>query len=393
MPAACPDPLPGVAATAARSPELVVDLAAIRHNVAFLAELAAPAALMVVVKADGYGHGAVEVARAAREAGATWLGTATVGEALTLRDAGDTGRLLCWLDAPGPDPARLIEADIDLTAYSVDELDRIAAAVGDTPARVQLKIDTGLIRGGAAYADWPALVARAREHELARRLTVTGIWSHYASADDPDHPANTAQERVFDDAVAMARAAGLEPEVCHLSNSAGTLLRPHARYDLVRCGIASYGLDPAPGVTPRELADQLRPAMTATAALAMVKDVDAGQGVSYGHTWIADVATTVGLVPVGYADGVSRHLSNVGEVRVLGRRRPIRGRICMDQFCIDLGGEHPPVGTSVVLFGDGRDGAPTAQDWADTIGTISYEIVTRVGGRFRRVYVDQEDAR
>ncbi|GAB3771284.1 alanine racemase [Nocardioides ginsengisegetis] len=369
--------------------EIVVDLAAVRHNVATL-KAATGVAMMTVVKADGYGHGMAQVAAAARQGGADWLGVATIDEALALRAAGDTGPVLCWLGVPGEDYAAAIEADVDVTAYSVAELDEIRMAVVAVgrPARVQLKVDTGLSRGGAPADRWADVVAEARAGEDARIWTVTGIWSHFACSDEPEHPANDAQERAFRDALAVADEAGLRPEVRHLSNSAGALLRPSARFDLVRCGLASYGLDPAPGHTS-DLG--LVPAMTVRARLAMVKHVATGAGVSYGHTWVADHATTVGLVPVGYGDGVPRHASNVAETWVAGKRRPVRGRICMDQFVVDLGGELPPAGQDVVLFGTGRDGAPTAQDWAEACGTISYEIVTRIGGRMTRTYVDQEE--
>lgn len=370
-------------------PEVVVDLGAIRRNVAFLREHCAPAAIMTVVKADGYGHGIVESARAAREAGSEWLGTATVAEAMALRESGDTGRILCWLDAPGPDPTAAIDADLDLTAYSIDELDRIAAT--GLPARVQLKVDTGLSRGGATLADWPALVAHAAELERAGRLTITGIWSHLSSSDEPDSPANDRQEERFREALAVAEAAGLRPEVRHLANSAGALLRPSARFDLVRCGLASYGLDPAPGVTPPEIAGRLEPAMTVQAPLAMVKPIEAGESVSYGATWTAERPTTLGLVPMGYGDGIPRHASSAGEVEVEGERRPMRGRVCMDQFVVDLGGDTPPVGETAVIFGNGRGGEPTAQDWAEASDTISYEIVTRMRGRYPRRYVDTGD--
>ncbi|NHC24732.1 alanine racemase [Nocardioides sp. IC4_145] len=369
--------------------EVVVDLAAIRHNVRTLAEHCG-VAMMTVVKADGYGHGMVEVARAAREAGSSWLGVATIDEALALRAAGDTGRVLCWLTVPGEDQAAAIAAGVDVTAYSLAELAEVEAAVGrvGTPARLQLKIDTGLSRGGSTYADWPALVEAARAGEVAGHWRVTGIWTHPASADEPDDPANDSQEQVFRDALDVAAAAGLEPEVRHFANSAAAILRPSARFDLVRCGIASYGLDPAPGHTP-DLG--LVPAMTARATLAMVKDVEAGAGVSYGHTWVADRATTLGLVPVGYGDGVPRSLSNRASVGIAGAQRPVRGRVCMDQLVVDLDGERPEPGTDVVLFGTGRDGAPTAQDWAEAAGTISYEIVTRFGGsRVVRTHVDSE---
>lgn len=369
-------------------PGIVVDVAAIRRNVSFLRELCAPAALMTVVKADGYGHGLVEAARAAREGGADWLGTATVAEALALRAAGDTGRLLCWLDAPGPDPAAAVRADLDLTAYTIDELDRIAET--GLPARVQLKVDTGLSRGGCPLADWPALVAHARALEQRGAIRVTGIWSHLACADEPDHPANDQQETRFDEALVLAEEAGLRPEVRHLANSAATLLRPSARRDLVRCGLASYGLDPAPGVTPSALADQLEPAMRVQAPVVLVKRIEAGESVSYGHTWTAPEATTLGLVPLGYGDGVPRHASSRAWVQVAGRRRPIRGRVCMDQFVVNLDGDTPPVGEEAVLFGSGDQGEPTAQDWAEASGTISYEIVTRMRGRHPRRYVDSE---
>lgn len=366
--------------------EIVVDLGAIRHNVRRLRELAG-VAMMTVVKADGYGHGLAEAAGAAREAGAEWLGVATIDEALALRAADDTGRILCWLTVPSEDLAPVVAADIDVTAYTLAELDAIRAAVADAgrPARLQLKIDTGLSRGGAPMAAWPDLVAAARRGEQDGAWTVTGIWSHLAASDEPDHPANDAQEAVFHEALAIAATAGLRPEVRHLANSAAAILRPSSRFDLVRVGIASYGLDPAPGHTP-DLG--LRPAMTARATLALSKPLAAGASVSYGHIWTADRATTVGLVPVGYADGVPRHASNVAEVQVAGRRRPIRGRICMDQFVVDLDGELPAPGADVVLFGDGGHGEPTAQDWAEAAGTISYEIVSRIGGRMTRRYVD-----
>jgi alanine racemase len=345
-------------------------------------------ASMTVVKADGYGHGMVEVARAAREAGSEWLGVATIDEALALRAAGDEGRLLCWLTVLGEDYAAAVAEDLDVTAYSVAELDEIAAAVHAVgrPARVQLKVDTGLSRGGAPLDRWPEVVAAARAGEEAGTWRVTGIWSHFACSDEPDHPANDAQETAFRQALEAAAGAGLRPEVRHLANSAAALLRPSSRFDLVRLGLASYGLDPAPGHTPRIA---LVPAMTVRATLVMSKPVRAGSGVSYGHTWVADSDTTVGLVPAGYGDGVLRHASNRAHVLVGGTQRPIRGRVCMDQFVIDLGGDLPAPGEDVVLFGPGTGGEPTAQDWADAAGTISYEIVTRIGGRFTRRFTNQ----
>ena len=369
--------------------EIVVDVAAIRHNVRILKDLVsvdAPVQVMAVVKADGYGHGMAEAAAAARDGGADWLGVATIEEALDLREAGDRGPLLCWLSAPGDDFAAAVAAGVEVTAYSVAELDEIAAVGG---ARVQLKLDTGLSRGGAPRAEWQGLFAAAAAHESTGRMRVTGIWSHFAASDEPAHPANDAQESQFREALRLADAAGLDPEVTHLANSAATILRPSSHFDLVRCGIAAYGLDPAPGVSPRL---GLRPAMTVRARLLMSKEIAAGEGVSYGHTWVADRDTTVGVVPAGYAEGIPRRAGNTASVWVDDSLRPVRGRMCMDQFVVDLHGELPPPGTEVVLFGPGDLGEPTAQDWADAAGTISYEIVTRLGGRLARRHVDSDDA-
>ena len=368
--------------------ELVVDLDALRANVRTLAAACAPAALMVVVKADGYGHGMVPVARAAREAGADWLGVATIDEALCLRRAGDTGPLLCWLGVPGEDFAAAITADVDVTAYTTAEVTEIAAAARRTGrrARLQLKVDTGLSRGGATAADWPGVVAAALAASRDGDVEVTGTWSHFACADDPDHPANAAQEQAFAAALDVAEEAGLAPGLRHLCNSAGALTRPRARYDLVRCGLAAYGLSPVPDHrTSEDLG--LVPVMTARAQVALTKQVAAGAGLSYGHTYVAERDTTVALVPVGYGDGVPVHGSSVAPVLVAGERRTVSGRVCMDQFLVDVDGQPVSAGDEVVLFGDGATGAPTAEEWARACGTISYEIVTRVGGRFRRRYV------
>lgn len=386
--------------------EIVVDLDAIEANVRRLAAAAGPARLMVVVKADGYGHGMVPVARAARRAGAPWLGAAVLEEALALREAGDTGRILTWLTVPGEDVRAGVRAGLDLTAYSVAEVEHVRAAARDTGvrARLQLKIDTGLHRGGATETAWPAVVQAALDAQRSGEVEVTGMWSHLACADEPDHPANGAQEGVFARAVSVAEDAGLRFEVRHLANSAATLVRPSAHWDLVRCGIAAYGLTPDPVLgTATELG--LRQAMTVRSHLVLVKPVAAGEAVSYGHTWRAPRDTVVGLVPLGYGDGIPRHASSGpdgrgAEVLVGGRRAPVRGRICMDQFVVELG--HPAdggiparAGDPVTLLGS-ADGAPSAQDWADAAGTIGYEIVTRMRGRQQRRYVGahaEEDTR
>jgi alanine racemase len=373
--------------------EVVVDLDRIRDNVASLYDRVDGRAVMAVVKADGYGHGLVPSARAARSGGASWLGVAVLDEALALRAAGDSGRILSWLAAPGERWQATIAAGIDVAAYSSLQLAEIctaARAVGQ-PAAVQLKVDSGLGRGGAPVADWAALVAVARAAESEGVVKVTGLWSHFAYADEPDHPTIASQERQFAEALDVAAAVGLRPEVRHLANSAATLTRPAAWYDLVRPGLAIYGLSPVPQVaTPADFG--LRPAMSLRARLALVKRVPAGQGVSYGHAYTTRTQTTLGLVPLGYADGVPRHASNRAPVLAAGRRRTIAGRVCMDQFMLDLGEDQAQAGDEVVLFGAGDSGEPTAQDWADAAGTISYEIVSRIGTRVARRYVGEGGA-
>jgi alanine racemase len=374
-----------VAAAAATRPpqvEAVVDLDAFAANLAALAATAPTSALMTVVKANAYGHGAVPMARAARAAGSTWLGVATVDEALALRAAGDAGPLLCWLASPGADYASAVDAGVEVTASSVDQLDEILAAAPGRP-RVQLKVDTGLSRNGALGDQWSALVSAAASAQSAGRVEVTGVWSHLACADEPAHPANDAQEQVFRAAVDELAAAGLEPGLRHLANSAATLTRPSAHLDLVRVGIAAYGIRPAPGLT---YATPLTPVLTLRARLAQVKRVPAGSGVSYGHQWVAERDTTLGLVPMGYGDGLAVSASNRAELQVGGRRVPLVGRVCMDQVVVDLG-EHPARrGDVATLFGPGHDGEPTAEDWAQAAGTIAYEVVTRLGGRTQRTY-------
>ena len=344
---------------------------------------------MAVVKADAYGHGLLPCAAAARTAGASWLGVALFEEALALRAAGDTGRILTWLGVPGDSFAECIAADIDVSAYNVDMLAEIVAAAAATglPARVHLKIDTGLSRGGATAADWPQLCARAQQAEAEGVITVVGVWSHFAYADAPGHATITAQLAEFEEALAVAAAAGLTPEVRHIANSAATLTLPAAHFDLVRPGIAVYGISPGPEVgTEVELG--LRPVMTMAARLVQVKRVDAGRGVSYGHTYTTSGETTVGLVPVGYADGLPRAASNVGPVFAAGRERTIAGRVCMDQVVLDFGADAAAAGDEVVFFGDGERGYPTASEWAAACDTIAYEIVTRVGPRVPRIVVD-----
>jgi alanine racemase len=365
-----------------------IDLAALRANVRALRAHAPTAALMAVVKSDAYGHGAVQCARAAREAGATWLGTATPEEALALRAAGLPGRVMCWLWTPGGPWAEAVEADIDVSVsgmWALREAVAAAEAVG-TRARVQLKADTGLGRAGCQPADWPELVAEALAAEARGLITVTGLWSHFACADEPGHPSIQAQLALFREMVSYAEEQGVRPEVRHIANSPATLTLPESHFDLVRTGIAVYGISPSPELgTPADFG--LRPVMTLSASLALVKHVPAGHGVSYGHHYVTPGETTLGLVPVGYADGVPRHASGTGPVLVGGKWRTVAGRVAMDQFVVDLGGDEPEPGARAVLFGPGDGGEPTAEDWANAAGTIAYEIVTRIGTRVPRVYV------
>ncbi|WP_406374045.1 alanine racemase [Streptomyces sp. NBC_00647] len=369
-----------------------IDLAALRANVRTLRAHAPTAAVMAVVKSDAYGHGAVPCARAAREAGATWLGTATPEEALALRAAGLPGRIMCWLWTPGGPWAEAIEADVDVSVsgmWALREVVAAAEAVG-APARVQLKADTGLGRGGCQPADWPELVTGALAAEARGLINVTGLWSHFACADEPGHPSIQAQLELFREMVAYAEEQGVRPEVRHIANSPATLTLPESHFDLVRTGIAVYGISPSPELgTPADLG--LRPVMTLSASLALVKHVPAGHGVSYGHHYVTPGDTTLGLVPVGYADGIPRHASGTGPVLVGGKWRTVAGRVAMDQFVVDLGGDEPEPGAPAVLFGPGDGGEPTAEDWARAAGTIAYEIVTRIGTRVPRVYVNVKE--
>jgi alanine racemase len=362
--------------------EVRVDLDAIRDNVARL-RAGTAAEVMAVVKADGYGHGMVPAARAALDAGATWLGVCTLEEALGLRAAGVTAPVLAWLLAPGLPLERGVAADVDLSAASLgglDELCRAAAAAGRA-ARVHLKVDTGLSRGGATAADWPALVEAAAKAQADGAVEVVGVWSHFVYADVPDHPTVDRQVALFGEAVEAAERAGLRPALRHLANSAATLTRPDAHFDLVRPGLAVYGLSPIP---ERAAEFGLRPAMSVAARVMLAKRVPSGQGVSYAHAYTTSAESTIAVVPLGYADGVPRIAGNRAPVELGGKVRPIAGRVCMDQFMLDCGDDPVVAGDVALLFGPS---GPTADDWAAACETINYEIVTRMGSaRVPRVY-------
>ncbi|SDS80560.1 alanine racemase [Paraoerskovia marina] len=388
----------------------VVNLDAIAGNVRALADYAPTAQVMAVVKADAYGHGLVPSAQAAIAGGARWLGVAQVPEAIALRAAvpASAARVLTWLYAPGAPLAAALEADVDLSVHAGWALAEVVAAARETGrvARVHLKVDTGLGRNGLTPTDLEALLPDALRAQSEGAVELVGVWSHFAFADEPDHPTVLAQAEVFDEVVGRVEAAGAHLEVRHLANSAATLTAPRMHYDLVRPGLAVYGLTPVPQLGPA--ADHgLTPAMTVEAELANVKRIAAGHGVSYGHRYRTTRDTVLGVVPLGYSDGVPRHASGdlpaqpggpllVGATADGGGRLlRVAGRVCMDQFVLDLGPDATEQAGDVVrLFGPGTgadtDGLPTAQDWAEAAGTISYEIVTRIGARVPRVYVGGE---
>lgn len=370
-----------------------IDLDAIRSNLSLLRERAGDADVMAVVKADAYGHGMVEVARTARAEGTTWLGVALPSEACALRRAGDSGRILAWLWTPG-DPCirECVTAGIDLSVSSPWAVDEVIAAAqaAERTASIHIKVDTGLTRNGVLPSDLPDLLARVQAGVAERLLTVEGIWSHLADGDTPGAESVSYQRAVFDEALAVAARHGVEPRLRHLGNSGSLFAHPDCRYDLVRTGIALYGLSPA-GVLGRPADLGLTPAMTLTATLAHVKPVTPGTSVSYGWRWSAEESTTLGLVPLGYADGIPRAAGapRIGppvEVAVAGARVPIVGTVAMDQCVVDLGMLDAAPGAEVVLFGPGTAGEWTADHWADAIGTIGYEIITRIGPRVPRDY-------
>ncbi|MBD0322133.1 MAG: alanine racemase [Aldersonia sp.] len=367
--------------------EAVIDLDAIAHNVRVLNEHAGAAATMVVVKADGYNHGAVAVARAALAAGARELGVTTVSEAIELRAAGIGAPILSWLNTSDADFVAAIAQDVEIGVSSTDHLRAVAEAARATgrTATVSVKVDTGLNRNGASPQEYPRLLDELARLDAERAVRFRALFSHLAHADQPDHPIIDVQRERFVSAIADAKRVGLTPELVHLANSAATLTRPDLAFDMVRPGIAVYGLSPI----PERGQFGLVPAMTVTGRVALVKEVAAGEGVSYGHEWVAPHDTHVALVPLGYADGIPRALGGRFEVLVGGARRPSVGRVCMDQVVVDLGPDAPNVreGEPAVLFGSGEHGEPVAQDWADALQTIHYEVVTGIRGRTVRRYV------
>jgi len=359
--------------------EALVDLSAIKFNLQLLKKTSGTK-LLAVVKADAYGHGLVPVAQAALAAGADYLGVALLEEAITLREAGIDAPILAWLVQPGSDFTRAIELDIELAAASLKALQEISDATTSKKARVHLEVDTGMSRGGF-LSEWENLTAK----DLAG-VEVVGIYSHFARADEPEEKQNQDQLERFNAMVKKVHSLGFPSVIRHLSNSAATLKNHSAAFDMVRTGISMYGLSPDVQTLGSSSSLGLRPAMQLRAALYLVKDVPAGTPVGYGATESTSTDTRLGVVAMGYADGIPR-IAHAAGVWIAGKRAPIIGRVSMDQFVVDLGAaSNAQSGDWVTIFGNGSHGEYTADDWGAASQSINYEIVTRIGPRVPRIY-------
>ena len=359
--------------------EAIVDLSAIKHNVELLKKTAGTK-LLAVVKADAYGHGLVPVAKAAISAGADYLGVALLEEAIALREAGVEAPILAWLVQPGSDFKKAIELNIDVAAASLKALQEISDASERKKARVHLEVDTGMTRGGF-LSEWDQLTA-----EHLKNVEVVGIFSHFARADEPGEAQNDEQLTRFNEMVERVRSFGFTNVIRHLSNSAATIKNHAAAFDMVRTGIAMYGLSPDVKTLGNSQSLALRPAMQLRAATYLVKDVPAGTSVGYGATELTSRDTKLGVVVCGYADGIPRIAHEAG-VWINGVRAPIIGRVSMDQFVVDLGPDSKAKsGDWVVIFGNGSHGEYTADDWGAASSSINYEITTRIGPRVPRIY-------
>jgi len=366
-----------------------IDLGALAHNVRVLKDRIGGRKLMIVVKADAYGHGLVKCAQAAVNAGADYLGVALLEEAVALREGNVPGPILAWLNTPNDRFAECIARDIDLGVNSLATLKAIsnAAYSVDRVARIHVKVDTGLNRNGVTLSDLPELILALRKAEDEGTVKVIGVMSHFAYADEPSNPTIAIQISQFKQAVDLLEAAGLELEFKHLANSAATLGLPETYFNMVRPGVAAYGVSPGEEVGLATDFD-LKPVMTLTAPIVLLKKVPAGSGVSYAHQYHTSADTTLALIPAGYADGVPRSATNKGPVLVGGEIRKVAGRVCMDQFVLDVGNLDVSLGDEVILFGDPSRGEPSVEDWAIAADTISYEIITRIGPRVHREFVN-----
>ncbi|MEY4311472.1 MAG: Alanine racemase [Actinomycetota bacterium] len=366
-----------------------IDLGRLSRNVETLKRKINGPALMAIVKANAYGHGLVQSAQAAKRGGADWLATALIEEAIDLRNAGVAGPILTWLNTLDDRFEECISKDIDLGINSLESLSAISVAavkVGK-PARVQVKIDTGLGRNGVTLDDLPNLISALKQAQSNGQINVIGVFSHFAYADEPSNPTIGEQINNFKIAVDALTDANFELEVKHLSNSAATLGLPHTYNNLVRPGLAIYGISPSPEVG-EAVEHDLKPVMRLRAPIILIKDVPAGTGVSYAHQYHTKNQTKLALIPAGYADGIPRAASNKGPLLIDGKRFTISGRVCMDQFVVDIGDANVKPGDQAVLFGDAANGEPSVNDWAEAAGTINYEIVTRIGPRVFRNYLN-----
>ena len=367
-----------------------VDLAAIRDNVKVLQNLAKNSEVMAVVKADAYGHGLIPVAKAARQGGATWLGTALLEEAISLRNSGDSGRILTWLGSPNDKWQECIDLGIDISVSSIEiasEVIKAAKKIGKK-AKIHIKVDTGLGRNGVMPDDLADLTSLLEEATANGLVEVVAVWTHFALADAPSSPTIAKQLEVLDASFKFVESRGFKNLMKHAANSAATLTSPHTHFDLVRPGIAVYGITPG-GEVGKASEYGLRPAMTLKAQAALVKDVPAGHGISYGAEYVTKQNTKIALIPLGYADGIPRIAGNKGPVLANGKKFSVAGRVCMDQFVIDIGDLDFSTGDEVILFGDPAQNEPDVEEWAKASQSIGYEIVTRLGSRVPRIYLNE----
>lgn len=367
-----------------------VDLAAIRHNVKVLQNLAKNSEVMAVVKADAYGHGLIPVAKAARQGGATWLGTALLEEAISLRNSGDSGRILTWLGSPNDKWQECIDLGIDISVSSIEIASGVikAAKKIGKKAKIHIKVDTGLGRNGVMPNDLADLTSLLEEATANGLVEVVAVWTHFALADAPSSPTIAKQLEVLDASFKFVESRGFKNLMKHAANSAATLTSPHTHFDLVRPGIAVYGITPG-GEVGKASEFGLRPAMTLKAQAALVKDVPAGHGISYGAEYVTKQNTKIALIPLGYADGIPRIAGNKGPVLANGKKFSVAGRVCMDQFVIDIGDLDFSTGDEVILFGDPAQNEPDVEEWAKASQSIGYEIVTRLGSRVPRIYLNE----
>ncbi|MEO6505919.1 MAG: alanine racemase [Terrimesophilobacter sp.] len=360
-----------------------IDHAVIAENIRLLRSKT-DAKFMAVVKADAFGHGAVQVAATALAAGAAWLGVATVDEALQLRRAGVTAPILAWLVDPWSDIAGALRTQVTVSCANHETLEAVAgaAAVAGIRADVHLEVDTGMSRAGTPAALWPSLCAQAKRGQDDQLVRVTGVWSHLALATDPDWSGVEPAWQAFHAGIDVALAAGLTPQERHLANSAATLAHPRTAFTMVRCGASVYGIETVDGMSYG-----LKYALRAVSHVTQLRRVPAGVGVGYGQKFVTERPTTLGLIPVGYADGVPRSLGGVGEIVLGATRYPIVGAVSMDQFSVDFGDALVRLGDEVVLLGDAAIGEPDAAEWATIAGTLPHEILTGLGGRMKRKHI------